>query len=262
MNKIEIETQILKLTLILLSMYYFIYSVLEFPYIYDMYSCQQFNLCLYDELNLRNYQILFFQLLKILSAPLILVSSFRKIAIFNILAINIIFMFANKFLHSPEQAYLNFLLLILLCMKLPSTLDTPSSCYTTKFKTVYFLIFYLAYSYSGLTKFQSDVWMKGFFMDNFLSYNHLVYNNFFTENLSVKFKVGLSYFIIFIEMFSFLSIFNRVLGLFFWINLTLIQFGLILTVDLWQVSFGMLICHIFVADELIVRYLSKRTIKV
>lgn len=251
MNDLNLENKQTRMTIWFLSLYFIIYSIFEFPYVYDMYSCERLNFCGFDEFELTHFQIIFFQIIKIFSSALILIPRFRKVAIFSVLAINIIFMFSNRLLHSPEQAYLNFLLLTFLFMKLQDqeSIDILGSYYyNLRVRRIYIFIFYLAYSYSGFTKFRSEVWINGSFMDTFLSQNHLVYNTYFLDRLSTNFKMHLTYFTVFIEMFSFLSLTNRLLAIFFWTNLTLIQLGLVFWVDLWQVSFGMLICHFFCID--------------
>ncbi len=252
MDKQQIEIKTIQITIVFLAIYYLLYSLYELPFVIDMYSCARLNICIYSELNLSNFYIFFFQVLKIFSSLLLFNKKFYKFALFNILSTNILFMFANKLLHSPEQGYLNFLLLILLLYKNPNSPDhesSPHQVFNLRLTKIYIFVFYLAYSFSGFTKYRTDAWMDGSFMNNFFAHNHLIYNTIFLEFLSTAVKSAMTYFTVFIELFSFLAITNRILALFFWLNLTIIQIGLIFWADLWQVNLGMLICHFFVMDN-------------
>ncbi len=247
----EFNLKKIYVTLFLVSIYFLSYSIYELFYIYDIYSCDRLNLCINSELRLSYSQIYFLQLIKILASALILWPKTRTLSLMILLSTQCLFMFANKFLHSPEQAYLNFLILILIVMNLTQILNTDSKI-AEKMKThliwVYSVVFFLSYSYSGFTKYSTNSWMQGDFMLGFFKTNHLVYSSIYFQYVPKDIFSILTFGVVFMEMFSFLSIFSRPLKVFFWFGLTFIQVGLILTTDLWQVSFGMLVCHIFVMD--------------
>lgn len=238
------------ITVYLLAIYFVLYACLEFRYIYDIYSCERLNLCINEEISFSKIQIYILQVAKIFSGFLIFSPKFRKPALFILLTIQVLFMFANKHLHSPEQAYLNFLMLILLNMKIPNSdndeLDLNSG---SKLVWLYSLIFFVGYTYSGFTKYNSSPWINGDFMVTFFKVNHLVYNDAIFEYLNVNLLRFITYVVVFIELFSFLSLFNRLLKVFFLTSLSLMQLGLLITTDLWQVSLGMMICHFFVIDK-------------
>lgn len=239
-------------TVFLLSLFFLVYSIYEFYYIFDLYSCGRLNLCMSHELSLSLSQIFILQSIKIISAIGILFSRFRITSLGFLWITNVLFMLANRYVHSPEQPFLNFLILVLILnfwskSKVVDPSETTKNKYLN-YSFVYSIIFYLAYSYSGFTKFNTESWLSGQFLFGFLEMNHLVTGTIIPSLWPTWILKGLTYFVVFIEFFSFLSLFNRLLGLFFWTGLTLMQVGLLLTTDLWQVSLGMLICHFYVLD--------------
>jgi hypothetical protein len=250
------------LTIYLLSFYVIFYSLYEFPYIYDLYYCGRINLCMSSELVLTLNQILILHLLKITSAFGLFVSRFRITSLCMLWFVNVVFMFANRYLHSPEQAFINFLLLILIIFfvekrnKKGSQIDVNNKYKSVDYTKIYAIVFYAAYTYSGFTKFNSEAWLNGSFMHSFFTHNHLVISNVSFNWVPIWCFHALTYFTVFIEMFSFLGLANRYLGIFFWTGLTLMQLGLLLTADLKQVNLGMLICHFFVMDKVIFLWLK------
>lgn len=243
------------ITVNLIAIYFLIYSLLEFKYIYDIYSCERLNLCIYGEIFFSKFQIYFLQIIKIFSVIFLFVPKLRKLSLVTLLLTQVLFMFANKHLHSPEQAYLNFLILILINVKIPNSFkDEQDLSQNMNFIWLYNIVFFIGYSYSGFTKYQSSPWMSGDFMITFFKTNHLVFSEYIYDTVNTNLLRFLTYFVVFIELFSFLSLFNRLLKVFFITSLSLMQLGLLLTTDLWQVSLGMLICHFFVIDQNFLRF--------
>ena len=110
---------------------------------------------------------------------------------------------------------------------------------------VIWFIFGLSYSISGYYKLVSPDWFHGYFLLNFVKTNHN-FNEAF--NFLILFpgllKIG-TYFALFSELLALpLCLYSktRCMAL---LNLTLMQFGLLLVADVYQITLGMLLFHLF-----------------
>lgn len=239
-----------------LVIYYLYYSYAEFKYISFIYSTplnvfDKFNAegliiksLSYLKSNLTLLKSLY--VLKFLSVSLLLFNTTRRVSAIVLLLISLVLTTISSN-SSPELRYLNLLLLIILLypQNFDSNLDAPR--FSPFFKFSLWLIFGVSYFIAGYFKFVSPDWFYGIFMTQFAQTNHN-FNESFTWLLGYPFILKFStFFAMWAELFALpLSLFNktRFMALF---NLTLMQMGLLFIADIYQITLGMLIFHLFLA---------------
>lgn len=237
------------------AIYCVFYALAEIPYISIMYTTplNLFNgeVNFFEEYlsNLYKYKpaIYFLHGLKIFFLILIFFRYQFRIAVFFSLIINAIFLLLSHN-SSPEQRYLNLILLVFLLY--PDYLQKNDS--HKKLKSDYYLnyviwfIIGLSYTLSGFFKFYTDRWYSGNFIKYFIENNHVF-------NTQMQFLIylpgfvlkSMTYFSMFAEMIALpLSIIKET-RVYILTALTFMHISLLIIAEVYQITLGMLIVHYF-----------------
>ncbi len=243
--------------LTLFIFYLLIYALFELPYLSFLYASSLDSIFIIDSDGIINNLILIiknndfliyvFFVLKIFFLSLTLSDKWRRLSATCVLTLNIFFLNLNNHT-SPELKYINLLFLIIILY--PKNFNFKNNPdlkfkFSILFINIIWFIFGLSYFMSGYYKFISPDWFSGVFLSSFAEFNHNFNDSFdFILNFP-EFLKFCTYFGMFTELSALpLSLFTRTRWIAL-INLTLMQLGLLLIADIYQITFGMLIVHIF-----------------
>ena len=228
-------------------------SVRDFFYLQEIFSCTEgFNMCQklpMAEVLTNSYLVHTLFIVKGVLFLTLLSKSLRKVSLAAHIVILMYFFFINRVFYTPEMAYLHFLFFCLLFSPEDNNTFFPSYIFKP-FETVV----YLSYTFSGYFKMNSIYWMDGTFLNRFLGGNQVVLPWLDGINLNFSILYYLSFIVLSMELFAFMALFNRYFKVFFWTGLTFMHLAIFVTTDLTEVSFGMLVVHLFLIDERIVEF--------
>ena len=230
-------------------------SIRDFFYIEEIFSCTKgYNLCHrlpLSELFTNTYIVQFLFILKAVLFILLLYKPYRKMALVSHILILSYLFFINRFFYTPEMAYLHFLFFCLLfCPKeegefMPSYVFKPFE-----------IVVYLSYTFSGYFKMNSLFWMDGWFLTRFLTNNQVVLPYLDGYDWTSSIFYYLSFFVLSLELFAVMALFSPMLKVIFWTGLTLMHVTIFVITDLTEVSFGMIVTHLFLLDSSTVEFYS------
>ncbi len=243
--------------IVIFSAYSLIYSLfeirhLDFLYvnsldIFSNYSATNSFVIFMKFLKTQSFTLHVLFLVKMLCLPLLIFDKTRRFSGILFLCLSFLFMkLSNN--SSPEQGYLNLLLMIIVLYPMMfSYRCKPSEEFSPFFSTSVWFVYGLSYSVSGYSKFITPEWRNGTFMLDFILRNH-------TFNEILSFMIGFpallklaTYFGLLSELTALpLSIFKKTRSWTF-IYTTLLQISLLFLAEVYQITFGMLIFHLFLA---------------
>lgn len=247
----------------MLALYYFVYSIFESPYVLEIFWLQGLNnethvtkdfFDIFITVAKNKSLILLLFYLKFIAIVGLILPRFTRISAIVLLCIQLVFLNVSA-ISSPEIKYLNYLLL---CISMINThkmyfwRNTKNHYWTYNRRIFYVFGFVtlLAYSVSGYYKLLTPNWRSGEYIPYLFTEHHLLRPLFdFIPFVKIKNLLSLvGYFVVLIETTAIFFAFNIYTRFVIFILLTFMQLGILIFLDLGQISIGMLIGHIFLFD--------------
>ena len=178
--------------------------------------------------------------LKIILIFMLLPSKTRRISALALSVVLVVLLLLNQS-SSPELKYLNLLLVMLSLFKVGSVF-TPK---TDIIKNAIWFSFGMGYSISGYYKLITPLWYNGNFLNKFVTENQNFNQTFdFLANFPIVLQTG-THFTLIAELLALPLCFFKRTRLLSLVALSLMQLGLLIVADVNQITFGVLIFHLF-----------------
>ena len=168
-------------------------------------------------------------------------SKTRRVSALLLSVVLIVLLILNQ-VPSPELKYINLLLVMFSLFKVENVFSPMSNTV----KNAIWFSFGLGYSISGYYKLKTPLWQSGQFMLKFVTHNQNFNQAFdFLSSFPILLQTG-THFALIAELTALpLCLFKktRLLSL---VSLTAMQIGLLFIADVNQITFGVLIFHLFI----------------
>lgn len=164
----------------------------------------------------------------------------------------LIFIYISQFSGNVSLGYLSFLLLVLVFVPTGETWNSVNSWkFPRDLMWVLWVVTGISYLESGIDKLRNPYWSKGIAINQLLNYTIAASDNFLTDFIKKHLILGqiINWYTVTIDL---------LFGLFFliararwilWLLMVALHIGVLLTMEIYYISFGMLVFHLFLVVD-------------